>query len=326
MDQRSAQPGQPFFLYLAFDTPHSVYELPTQNYPAGGGTNGGLQWLGTPGQMINTASGSIDSTFHPDYLNATYDDDNNPSTPQVPWPEVFKRYASSVRRIDDAVGDIKKLLQDLNLDTNTIVVFTSDNGPTTEDALNLSVTYAANFFDTFGPLDGVKRDTWEGGIRMPTYARWPGHIPAGTTNYTPSQFHDWMPTFTDLAGLPAPARSDGVSLVPTLLGAGTQRDSTIYVEYFDIDTATPDYPEFEPSHRNRSRNQMQVVRLNGYQGVRYNIGSQSDNFEIYDVLQRSQGQVTNLANPSTDFFCAATTDERPDAAIAAAGLRCHPSV
>ena len=51
------QPNQPFFLYLAFDTPHSVYELPTQAYPAGGGTNGGLKWLGTPGHMINTASG-----------------------------------------------------------------------------------------------------------------------------------------------------------------------------------------------------------------------------------------------------------------------------
>ncbi len=293
-DQKTAQPGQPFFLYLAFDTPHSVYELPTQNYPAGGGLTGGLQWLGTPGQMINTASGTVDSTIHPDYVNATYDDDGNPNTPQVPWPEVFQRYASSVRRIDDAVGDIKQLLKDLNLDSNTIVVFTSDNGPTTEDALNLPVTYAANFFDNFGPMDGVKRDTWEGGIRMPTYVRWPGQIPAGTTNYTPSQFHDWMPTFTDLAGLPVPARSDGVSLLPTLLGTGTQRPSTLYVEYFDIDTSTPTYPEFLPSHQGRLRNQMQVVRLNGYTGVRYNIGAQSDNFEIYDVLHDPK-EGTNLA-------------------------------
>ena len=93
-DQRAAHPDQPFFLYLAFDTPHVVYELPTQAYPAGGGTTGGLQWLGTPGHMINTASGTVDSFVYPDYASATYDDDDNPATPEVPWPEVFQRYAT----------------------------------------------------------------------------------------------------------------------------------------------------------------------------------------------------------------------------------------
>ncbi len=294
VDQRNGNPNQPFFLFLAYDTPHAAYELPTQAYPAGGGVNGGLQWLGTPGQMINTASGTVDSYIPPDYLAATYDDDNNPATAQVPYPEIFRRYATGVRRIDEAVGDIKKLLQDLAIDTNTVVVFTSDNGPTVEDYLSLTPRYAGNFFDTFGPLDGVKRDTWEGGIRMPTVVRWPGKIPAGTTNQTPSQFQDWMPTFTELAGLPGPARSDGVSLLPTLLGTGTQRPSTIYVEYEDI-YATPTYAEFEPSHRGRVHNQMQVIGLNGYQGVRYDIQSQADNFEIYDTLNDPK-QITNLAS------------------------------
>jgi uncharacterized sulfatase len=127
-----------------------------------------------------------------------------------------------VRRLDEAVGDLQKLLQDLAIDTNPVVVFTSDNGPTREDALGLSVRYEANFFDNFGPFDGLKRDTLEGGIRMPTLVRWPGRIPAGTSSQSPSQSHDWMPTFADLAGLPAPARSDGVSLLPTLTGVGTQ--------------------------------------------------------------------------------------------------------
>ena len=296
-DQRAANPSQPFFLYLAYDTPHAVYEYPTQAYPAGGGTSGGLQWLGTPGNMINTASGIVDSFSYPDYAAATYDNDNNPATPQVHWPEIFQRYAAGVRRIDDAVRDLKKLLQDLAIDTNTLVVFTSDNGPTTEDYLTLTPSYVADFFDTFGPMDGVKRDTWEGGIRMPTIVRWPGQIAPGTTNATPSQFHDWMPTFTDLAGLPAPARTDGVSLVPTLLGVGTQRPSTIYVEYDDVSN-TPEYVEFEPDHRGRTRNQMQVIRLNGLQGVRYNILSQADDFEIYDVANDPK-EATNLAlNPS----------------------------
>jgi len=79
--------------------------LPTQVYPAGGGANGGLQWLGVTGHMINTASGKVDSFVYPEYARATYDDDHNPATPEVPWPEVFQRFASSVRRIDDAIGD-----------------------------------------------------------------------------------------------------------------------------------------------------------------------------------------------------------------------------
>jgi arylsulfatase A-like enzyme len=296
-DQRSTNSAQPFFLYLAFDTPHAVYELPTQAYPSGGGTNGGLQWLGTPGHMINTATGTVDSFVPPDYASGTYDDDNNPLTPPVAWPEVFKRFATSVRRIDEAVGDLKKLLQDLGIDTNTLVVFTSDNGPTTEDYLTLTPSYSADFFDNFGPLDGVKRDTWEGGIRMPTFVRWPGHIPQGIINPTPSQFHDWMPTFTELAGLPPPARSDGVSLMPTLLGGGNQRASTIYVEY-DDESSTPEYVEFEPDHRGRVRNQMQVIRLSNLQGVRYDILAHSNDFEIYDVTSDPK-QTTNLAlNPA----------------------------
>lgn len=293
VDHDAANPGQPFFLYLAYDTPHSVYELPTQAYPAGGGTNGGVRWLGTAGQMINTASGTVDSFIHPDYANATYDDDNNPSTPAVPWPEVFKRFATSVRRLDDAMGDLKKLLQDLALDTNTIVVFTSDNGPTKEDALSLPVRYEANFFDNFGPLDGLKRDTLEGGIRMPTLVRWPGRTPAGTISQSASQFHDWLPTFANIAGLPAPARSDGVSLLPTLTGVGAQLPSTIYVEYYYINSI-PSYPEFEPVHQGRLRGQMQVVRVNGLQGVRYNVLSHTNDFEIHDVTYDLK-QATNLA-------------------------------
>lgn len=297
-DQHAGHPEQPFFLYLAYDTPHAVHELPTQAYPSGGGLHGGMQWLGKPGHMITTASGTVNSFFHPDYALATYDKDHNPATPEVPWPEVFKRYATSVRRIDDAVGDLMKLLHDLALDTNTLVIFTSDNGPTIEDYLNINPHYAANFFENYGPMDGIKRDTWEGGIRMPTIACWTGTIAVGTTNETPSQFQDWMPTFADLAGLPAPAHTDGVSLVPTLLGIGKQSPSTIYVEYFDDGSATPEYPEFLPDHRGRLRNQMQVIRLGGYQGVRYDIKSHRDDFEIYDVAHDPK-EATNLAlNPS----------------------------
>ncbi|MEO6914623.1 MAG: sulfatase-like hydrolase/transferase, partial [Chitinophagaceae bacterium] len=170
---------QPFFMYLAYDIPHAVLELPTQAYPAGGGLKGGVQWLGKPGQMINTASGTIDSWTHPDYEKATFDNDKNTNTPETAWPAMYKRYATSVRRIDDAVGDLLKLLADLKIDDNTLVVFTSDNGPSIESYLRSpNDNYKADFFNSFGPFDGIKRDVLEGGERMPTIARWPGTIPS----------------------------------------------------------------------------------------------------------------------------------------------------
>src|SRR5690606_26421541 len=75
--QRGDDADKPFFMYLAYDTPHAILQLPTQAYPKGGGLNGGLQWLGQPGKMINTASGTIDSYVYPQYARATYDHDND---------------------------------------------------------------------------------------------------------------------------------------------------------------------------------------------------------------------------------------------------------
>ncbi|QNE41950.1 sulfatase-like hydrolase/transferase (plasmid) [Hymenobacter sp. NBH84] len=286
--------AKPFFLYLAYDTPHAVLELPTQTYPKGQGLNGGLQWTGTPGQMINTASGQVDSYLHPDYRDATYDHDRNVATAEVAWPDTYKRYATAVRRIDDGVGDLLRLLKDLHLDDNTLVVFTSDNGPSVESYLPARyVPNSPTFFNSFGPFDGIKRDCWEGGVRMPTLVRWPGHIPAGRVVTTPSIFSDWLATFATAACVPAPARTDGVSLLPSLTGQGRQPESTVYVEYFE-EGQTPDYGAFEPNHRGRRREQMQMLRLGDLAGVRYQVKSANDDFEIYDVV-KDPSQGTNLA-------------------------------
>ena len=305
--------AQPFFMYLAYDTPHAVQELPTQAYPSGGGLKGGMQWLGTPGHMISTASGKIDSWIHPDYQNQTYDNDHNAATPEVPWPNVYKRYATAVRRIDDAVGDIEHLLKDLNLDDNTLVVFTSDNGPSIESYLPEPLR--ADFFDSYGPFDGIKRDCWEGGERVPTVARWPGHVPEGTLVTRPSISYDWLRTFAEVAGQPAPARADGVSLLPELTGQPGQRDrGYIYVEYFE-NGRTPNYQKFTAAHRNRKREQMQLIRVGDFAGVRYDVKSQSDPFEIYDVLVDPK-EATNLAStmPATDQLMKAMglQSRRPD--------------
>ena len=291
VDQHAAKPRQPFFLYLAYDTPHAKLQLPPGPFPKGAGAKGGVQWLGTPGRMINTADGTPDSFTHPDYASATWDHDRNAATTEQPWPDVYKRYASDVRRIDECVGDLLQLLKDLRLDDHTLVVFTSDNGPSKESYLKEN--YDPTFFNSFGPHDGIKRDLWEGGIRVGALARWPDKIPRGRVSNEPSQFHDWLPTFAELAGVPAPARTDGVSLVPTLTGMGAQIPSRVYVEYFE-GGKTPPYDEFAENHRGRIRRQMQALRVGNFMGVRYQTTSHAVPFEIYNVVADPQ-QTNNLA-------------------------------
>lgn len=292
--KKGSDTDKPFFMFLAYDTPHAVLELPTSAYPPGGGLDGGLQWLGTAGKMINTAAGTPDSWMHPDYINATYDDDHDAKTPEKPWPDTYKRFATSTRRIDDQVGDILKLLKDLKIDSNTMVVFSSDNGPSVESYLPKPyVRYDANFFSSFGPFDGIKRDVLEGGMRMPVIAKWTGHIPAKTIVHSPSISYDWMPTFLDAAHLAAPAVCDGVSLLPSLTGKGRQSESMIYSEYFE-GGKTPSYSEFADLNRGRQRNQMQMVRIGDIVGIRYNIKSHDDNFEFFDVTKDFHQQY-NLA-------------------------------
>lgn len=279
-DQHSAAPTQPFFLYLAYTAPHSALQVPTQAYPSGGGSTGGLQWTGTPGAMINTASGTKDSWIHTDY------------SAKAGWSNANKRHATMVRRVDDAVGDLLKLLDDLGIANNTLVVFTSDNGPHNEPSWT-GVAQDPTFFRSYGGMDGIKRDTWEAGVRMPALVRWPASIPAGRTTGHASQFHDWMATFAEVAGVSAPARSDGVSLVPALTGTGTQRNGLVYVEY-STSGSTPSYVDFESAHRGTTWNQQQVIHIGDYKGIRHNTTSHSVDFKIYNIATDPK-ETTNLA-------------------------------
>ena len=284
--QKNNSPDQPFFLYLAYDTPHAGLQVASSPYPEGGGLNGGVQWTGESGNFINTVSDTINTYIHPDY--AVKD-----------WPEPQKRFASMVRRIDNAVGDLMQLLKDLDIDEETMVVFTSDNGPH-EESYGYG-DYQPTFFDSYGPLDGIKRDVLEGGIRVPAIVRWPHGISAKQLNNTPSGFHDWLPTFAQLAGLPAPANTDGVSLVPLLTGEGVQKPGTVYIEYQEPNRKTPDYEEFHPSHRGKAHGEMQVIYLDGYKGIRTNIQSAADDFMIYDTTKDPQ-ELNDLAGSSKYFL------------------------
>jgi arylsulfatase A-like enzyme len=293
-DQTANHRDQPFFLYLAYDTPHAKLQNPPCAFPTGGGLHGGLQWTGKPGAMITTARGTIDGWVHPDFANATWDDDHNPATPSVPWPDVQRRYANDVRRIDDCVGDLLQLLKDLKIDDNTFVVFTSDNGPSIESYLK--EPYRPTFFRGFGPFDGIKRDTLEGGEREPTLARWPRGIPAGSVDNHPSGHWDWLATFAELAGVPALAGSDGVSQLPSLTGHGHQLPGTLYVEYYN-NARTPNFADFAPANRGRLREQMQSIYLDGYKGIRYNVRSADDDFGIFDLAKDPQEAHNLSADP-----------------------------
>jgi len=291
-EHQSRMPEQPFFVYLALDTPHAVTELPPCAYPDGGGLDGGMQWLGEPGRMISTAHGVPDSWYHPDYADAVV-----AGMGSAPWPDVYRRYATAVRRIDDAVGDLLMLLGDLEIDDQTLVLFTSDNGPSIESYLDEDLE--ADFFASYGPFDGIKRDCWEGGVRVGGIVRAPGLVAAGSRSDSPAQLHDLMPTFAELAGLSPPARTDGVSLLPLLTGEGEQPPSRVYVEYA-VTGQTPDYADFAPAHRGRIRGQMQLARISGHVGVRYDVQHASDPFEIYDVLVDPQ-QLVDLASERADL-------------------------
>ena len=139
------------------------------------------------------------------------------------WPNPEKGFAAMISHMDADVGRLMALLKDLGIDDNTLVVFTSDNGPHNEGNHN------HEFFDSNGPLRGFKRSMHEGGIRVPMIARWPGHISPGTVSEHPSGFYDFLPTACELAGVEPPADIDGVSYLPSLLGQSADQKMHEYL-------------------------------------------------------------------------------------------------
>lgn len=147
-----------------------------------------------------------------------------------PWNDAEKNHAAMVTRLDRDVGALLAQLKRLGLDEKTLVLFSSDNGPHREGGPQ----HAPEFFQASGPLTGIKRDMNEGGIRVPFIARWPGKIKPGTVSPHVGYFGDMMATFAELGGAPLPQGTDSISLVPTLLGQGTQRKHDhLYWEFYE---------------------------------------------------------------------------------------------
>ena len=159
---------------------------------------------------------------------------DNPSR-YNPTPEAHAQFAAMITRLDAQVGEIMKLLEERGLADNTVLIFTSDNGPHEEGGAD------PEYFNHDGKFRGLKRSTHEGGIRIPFIVRWPKHVKAGSESDQPFAFYDLMPTFCDIAGIKGwerhPFDCDGISIVPTLEGrpkAQRQHDH-LYWEFHETD-------------------------------------------------------------------------------------------
>jgi arylsulfatase A-like enzyme len=185
------------------------------------------------------------------------------------WTHLEKLYAACLTRLDTDIGRIIGELKSQGIDDNTLVILTSDNGDE-----NSYYQYTKRFAAT-GPLKGKKRYLYEGGIRVPMIARWPGRIAPAQTCATPGAAWDFMATFADLAGAPPPAVTDGISLVPTLLGKPDRQQARDFL-----------YWEFH-------QGKQQAVRMGPWKGLR--IGGTKEPIELYD-LQTDIGETTDVAD------------------------------
>ena len=145
------------------------------------------------------------------------------------WPPQDKGHAAMITRMDSYVGRLLEHLRLLGLAENTLVIFTSDNGPHNESSHNLTR------FQPSGPLSGIKRSLTDGGIRVPAIAWWPGRVKPGTETGHVAYFGDWFATAADLAGITPPKDLDSVSFVPTLLGktANQRQHEFLYWEFHE---------------------------------------------------------------------------------------------
>lgn len=186
--------SRPFFLEFATPVPHVAIQVPKE--------------------ALDPYRGAFDET---PYLG---------QKGYLPHPYPLAGYAAMISRMDGDIGKLLALLDELGLADNTIVMFSSDNGTTFNGGTN------AAFFESVGPLRGLKGSVFEGGIRVPMIARWPGKIAAGTVSDHPSAFWDVLPTIADIVGEDAPQNIDGVSFLPALLGQSNQpKHDHLYWEY-----------------------------------------------------------------------------------------------
>lgn len=238
--ERNAQ--NPFFLYLAYTIPHAEMVAPKED--------------------MDTFSGTFGE--EKPYTRRSGRDYGTQAQPKA-------AFAAMVTRLDRDIGTLMDRLKALGIDDNTLVVFTSDNGPHAEGG------HDYKYFDSNGPLKGLKRDLYEGGIRVPFIVRWPGTVEAGTTSDHIGAHWDFFSTCLDVADAKTDAQLDGISFLPEITGKRQKAHDYLYWEFFE-------------------RNGRQAVRMGDWKGIRYNVNSDPNSpLQLYD-LSSDLGEVTNVAD------------------------------
>ena len=229
---------RPFFLYFATPIPHVSLQVPEDSLHEYEGVFPETPYRGERGYLPHR-------------------------TPRA-------AYAAMITRMDDHIGRIMDLLEELGLSDNTIIFFTSDNGPTFNGGTD------STFFNSADSLRGLKCEVYEGGIRVPMIVRWPGKIRAGTMTDHVSALWDVMATLADITGVKTPEDTDGISFLPTMLGQDQQREHDyLYWEYFG-----------RPA---------QAVRWGDWKGVRLKAKSNPEGpIELYD-LKNDVGEKNDVA-------------------------------
>ena len=241
--------ANPFFLYVASIIPHAELAAPEEI----------LQKFRGKFSPEKAYKGVDDG---PEYRNGPYESQK----------ETHAAFVAMVHILDSQVGEIMAKLEQLGIADNTIVMFTSDNGPHTEGGAD------PEFFSSNGPFKGTKRDLYEGGIRVPLIVKWPGHVKPNTRTDHVSAFWDVFPTFAGIANMEVPNSLDGVSFLPTLLGQDEEQQEHEYL-----------YWEF---HEKGGR---QAIRKGNWKAVKYNVFNPSGSpIELYD-LNSDVGEENNLA-------------------------------
>jgi len=189
------------------------------------------------------------------------------------WPQSAKNYAAMITRMDRDVGKLMELLKKYGIDSNTLVIFTSDNGPYQGSPIPIE------FFDSNGIYRGGKRDLYEGGIRVPFLARWPGNIKANTVSNQMIAFWDVMPTLAELAGLNRAEDIDGVSFLPTLKGEKQQQPKYLFWDYGHV-----------------RKTYKRALRMGDYKGISIT----GKDFELYN-LKDDPGEKKNIADKHPDI-------------------------
>lgn len=235
---------KPFFAYVPFLIPHVAIQVPEDSLA--------------------------------EYLGKLEDEPYDGKQGYQPHPAPHAGYAAMVTRMDRSVGRIVDLIRELNLEDNTLILFTSDNGPTHGRVGGADSV----FFHSAGEFRGLKGSLYEGGIRVPMIANWKGHVPAGKTTDLPAVHYDLFATICELIGTPA-NETDGTSLVPTLLGKGEQKKHDFL------------YWEF-PSYGGQ-----QAVRMGNWKGIRPALGKGQLETELYN-LATDVGEKENVAAQNFD--------------------------